>query len=127
MRVARRTCGRFNTSASGKSLPIIGNHVKPQNKKYFASAVGQISGTSSAVSCPHEGRFAVVTKRWARDAMDALASGVIFHAGRERQNVRPSRVVLTPRCWRQVLKKLTLLRGDGDNKPAPPGRSRSKP
>jgi hypothetical protein len=26
----------------------------------------------SAVSRPHEGRFAVVTKRWAGDAMDAL-------------------------------------------------------
>jgi hypothetical protein len=26
-------------------------------------------------------------------------------------------VVLTPRRWRQILKKLTLLRDDGDNKP----------
>ena len=25
---------------------------------------------------PHEGRFAIVTMRWAGDAMDALASGV---------------------------------------------------
>jgi hypothetical protein len=30
-------------------------------------------------------------------------------------------VVLTPRRWRQVLKKLTLLRGDGDNKARSPG------
>ena len=29
------------------------------------------------------------------------------------ESVRQSRVVLTSRCWRQVLKKLTLLRGDG--------------
>ncbi len=28
-------------------------------------------------------------------------------------SVRQRRVVLTSRCWRQVLKKLTLLRGDG--------------
>jgi len=69
-------CDKFNTT--GKSLPIFGNRVKPQNQKYFAFLVGQITGTSSAVSRPHEGRFAVVTKRWARDAMDALASGVIF-------------------------------------------------
>src|SRR5947209_4177278 len=31
-------------------------------------------------------------------------------------SVRRSRVVLTPRCWRQVLRKLTLLRGDGGKK-----------
>jgi hypothetical protein len=43
------------------------------------------------------------------------------------ESVRQRRVVLTPRCWRQVLKKLTLLRGDGDNEPGPPGRSRYKP
>ena len=29
--------------------------------------------------------------------------------------------------WRQAPKKLTLLRGDGDNEPSPPGRSRYKP
>ena len=29
------------------------------------------------------------------------------------RSVRQRRVVLTSRCWRQVLKKLTLLRGDG--------------
>src|ERR1700754_2839151 len=34
------------------------------------------------------------------------------------KGVRRSRVVLAPRCWRQVLEKLTLLRDDGDNKPA---------
>jgi hypothetical protein len=31
--------------------------------------------------------------------------------------VRRSRVVLTPRCWRQALERLTLLGGDGVNKP----------
>jgi hypothetical protein len=30
---------------------------------------------------------------------------------------RRSRVVLAPRRWRELLKKLTLLRGDGDKKP----------
>src|SRR6266536_57619 len=45
---------------------------------------------------PHEGRFAIVTMRWAGDAVDALASGV-FNAGRKRQGVRRSRVVLAPR------------------------------
>ena len=31
-------------------------------------------------------------------------------------SVRQKRVVLTPVCWRQVPKKLTLLRGDGGNR-----------
>src|SRR5256885_16093736 len=43
---------------------------------------------------PHEGRFAIVTMRWAGDAVDALASGTFFRAGRKRQGVRRSRVVL---------------------------------
>src|SRR5205807_6092814 len=110
---------------SGKSLLVIGNRVKPKNKKYFAFPEGQISATPLP-SCPEEGRRPS-SPTLGQDAMDVLASGACERAGRKRQNVRPSRVVLTPRCWRQVLKKLTLLRGDGDNKPAPPGRSRSKP
>ena len=39
-----------------------------------------------------------------------------FRAGRKRQDVRPSRVVLAPRCWRQVGGKYPA--DDGDNKPA---------
>jgi len=38
---------------------------------------------------------------------------------------RRSRVVLTPRRWRQVSRKCP--RGDGDNKARSPGRSRRKP
>src|SRR5579863_269049 len=37
--------------------------------------VGQITGTCSRVPCPWiEGRFAIVTKRWARDAVDAFGA-----------------------------------------------------
>src|SRR3984885_15764522 len=32
-----------------------------------------------------------------------------------------------PRRWRHVLKKLTLLRGNGGKKPGSPGRARKKP
>jgi hypothetical protein len=35
---------------TGKSLLIYGNRVKPRNKKYFAFAVGQISGMNLPVS-----------------------------------------------------------------------------
>jgi hypothetical protein len=45
------------------------------------------------------------------DAMDANAP----HDER-RARIRQSRVVLTPRCWRQVRGK-QLLAGDGGNKP----------
>jgi len=40
---------------------------------------------------------------------------------------RRNRVVLMPRRWHQVLKKLTLLRDDGDKKARSPGRARNKP
>jgi hypothetical protein len=56
----------------------------------------------SAVPGPSEGRFAIVTTRWAGDAMDAAASGGFIPAGRKRRGVRRSRVVLAPRPWRQV-------------------------
>jgi hypothetical protein len=52
--------------------------VQPLGEKYSAFAVGQISASTPAVSRPPEGRFAIVTKRWARDAVDALASGTII-------------------------------------------------
>src|SRR5665213_3750054 len=38
--------------------------------------------------------------------------------------VRRRRVVLTPRRWRQVLERLTLLGGDGGKKARSPGRAR---
>ena len=44
----------------------------PPKQKYYAGHVGQISGMTPAVSRPHEGRFAIVTNRWALDAMDVL-------------------------------------------------------
>ena len=41
--------------------------------------------------------------------------------------VRRSRVVLTPRRWRHVLEKLTLLGSNGGKKARSPGRARRKP
>jgi len=48
--------------------------VQIDTQKYFSFAVGPISASTPAVPCPHEGRFAIVTKRWAWDAMDAFSS-----------------------------------------------------
>jgi hypothetical protein len=52
--------------------------VQPLSQKYSAFAVGQINFRTLAVSRPPEGRIAIVTTRWARDAMDAAASGWII-------------------------------------------------
>jgi hypothetical protein len=88
----------------------------------FACDDGQITGTFPRVFCPHEGRFAIVTKRWPEDAVDATG------ASDERAcRGRRSHVVLTPRRWRQILKKLALLRDDGDKKARSPGRAWNKP
>ena len=54
--------------------------------------------------------MAIVTTRDG-DAVDADVA-----TDERDKSVRRSRVVLTPVCWRQVLKKLTLLRGDGGNR-----------
>ena len=84
---------------TGKSLLIFRNRVKPRIEKYFAFHVGQITGicfanpahtrgvsrSSRCVGLGCDGRFGV--RRG-------------FRAGRKRRSVRPSRVVLAPRCWR---------------------------
>src|SRR5437762_3914783 len=67
--------------------------------KIFCFTILEIRIITLPVSRPQEGRIMIVTTRGVRDVMDALASGV-FSAGRKRQGVRRSRVVLAPRCWR---------------------------
>ena len=59
------------------ALRCIFMRVQPLSQKFSAFAVGQINFRTAAVSCPTEGRIAIVTTRWARDAMDAAASGSI--------------------------------------------------
>src|ERR1700704_4979200 len=84
---------------TGKSLRIYRNHVKPQNKKYFAFPEGQIRGISIAIPSRQEGRFMIATNV-GRVAVDAGRAD-----SKRRESVRRSRVVLTPRCWRQVREK----------------------
>jgi hypothetical protein len=72
-------------------------------QKYSARGVGQISDLIPRVSpVTRGGSRSSRTRggmRWTRNARDVRAG-----------NVRRSRVVLTPRCWRQVTQK--YLRGD---------------
>ena len=56
-----------------------------------------------------------------RDAVDACGA-----LGRGARGGRRSRVVLTPRRWRQVLREL-FPRGDGGKQARSPGRARRKP
>ena len=74
---------------------------------------------------PHEGRFAIVTMRRAGDAMDALASGVFFAPDENAEAY--GQVVWSWRRDAGVKLGGKFPAGDGDNKPAPPGRARSKP
>jgi hypothetical protein len=69
-----------------------------------------------------------------RDRHDTLGAGCdgcggvrldLCQAGRERCCIRRSRVVLTPRRWRQVCGSLSA--DDGGKKARSPGRSRRKP
>jgi hypothetical protein len=92
-------------------------------RKHFTCADGQISGSSSRVLC--------LTRRGVSRSSRTFGAGCDGRGWRRQTSGaiggRRSRVVLTPRRWRQVLKELTLLRDDGDNKPGSPGRARRKP
>jgi hypothetical protein len=70
---------------------------------------------------PTEGRFAIVTLRRVRDAVDA-ASVRCFCIGRNASSGRRSRVVLAPRPWRYVGGKYPA--GNGGKKGRSPGRAR---
>jgi hypothetical protein len=70
-------------------------------------------------SRPTEGRLAIVTDA-GRDAVDADGASDEGARGGRR-----SRVVLTPRRWRQVSGDNAT--GDGDKQARSPGRARRKP
>src|SRR6266496_6441325 len=99
-------CDKFDTTAApGVALAKPGQITSDCQKscqapesKIFRFTFLEIRIITPPVSRPQEGRIMIVTTRGARDVMDALASGV-FNAGRKRQGVRRSRVVLAPRCW----------------------------
>src|SRR5216110_2574494 len=75
---------------------------------------------------PQEGRFAIVTMRWAGMRW-TLWRQVHFFAPDENAKAYGEVVWSWRRDAGAKLVRSTLLRGDGDNKPAPPGRARYKP
>jgi hypothetical protein len=123
MRGEIATCDKFDTT--GKSLPIFRNRVKPRNQKYFAFHVGQITGICRAILGPHEGRFAIVTMRRVKGCGGRFCSGAFF--ARETNERKRTAKSCGPGAAMLALGLWDFSAGDGDNKPAPPGRARSKP
>jgi hypothetical protein len=93
-----RTIELRQINPTGKSLLIFRNGVKTLLQKYFCFRLTQISSLIRPVLSRKRG-VAHVTNV-GRDAVDA---GGAFDE--RRRSVRRSRVVLTPRCWRQVCEK----------------------
>src|SRR5579871_597365 len=109
---------RLDTSLSPQSdLPVALICRRP-----FACDVGQIKGIDSVVSRSPRGALRIVRNvargmRWPQDcAQDEMR----FSCGRR------SRVVLTPRRWRQLATMLWHCAGDGDKKARSPERARNK-
>ena len=96
------------------------NHqfLSSHNAKYILLYRNTNRGHNSCRPVPTEGRFAIVTIRRAQDAMDAVASGD-FSPDENACSGRRSRVVLTPRPWRQA--DGAIHRPRGQERPLPRG------
>jgi hypothetical protein len=82
-----------------------------------------IYGIQLAIPRPSEGRFAVVTKRWAWDAMDAVASGDLHRTKTSQRTAKscgPGAATLALRWW-------AYLTDNGGKKGRFPGESTYKP
>ena len=109
---SRNACDK--STPTGKSILIFRNRVKPQNQKYFAFPEKQISAVFGHPG-PTEGRFAIVTERWA-GLRWTLWRQAWFRAGRNAEAY--GEVVWS---WRRDAgAKLcgSFPQGDGGNKPA---------
>ncbi len=113
MRARECVCDKFNTTAApGVALAEPGQITSDYRKSCQAPQIKNISLVTSGKSLagvrapgPHEGRFAIVTIRWARGC-----DGRVCSADDWTKSVRRSRVVLAPRCWRQVLREVFCRR-----------------
>jgi hypothetical protein len=77
--------------------------VHPRSQKYRASVLSQITCISASVSFPLGGTYRDRHGRWEWDAVDeAMSARGIAARTSDVACGRRSRVVLTPRRWRQV-------------------------
>jgi len=97
--------------------------VQPSFQKYFPFAVGQIISRDSSHPGLHKGRFAVVTKRWARDAVDVATSTDDDVGSRTAKACGPDASTLAS-TRRQCLR---IALGTVARKPDSPGRARHRP
>ena len=74
---SRKSIDPISSPAAGKSLLLIGNYVKPQNKKYFAFPEVKIMALIRP-SRPTRGAFRDRHDALGGAAVDALASGMFF-------------------------------------------------
>src|SRR3954469_11310893 len=93
--------------------------VQPHFEKYFSFLATQITTVVRAVSSHQRG---VSRSSRTRGGMRWTPMVLLTNSA---EGGRRSRVVLTPRRWRQVSGIRSA--GDGDNKARSPGRSRGKP
>jgi hypothetical protein len=119
----RSTMGHVASVPDGQiaGLPI-GVRVQPPLQKFLPSLLTQITCISFAIPSHTKGRFAIVTDvghgmRWTRVTL----------LTRAQPCGRRSRVVLTPRRWRQVGDDASHHAGDGGKQARSPGRARRKP
>jgi hypothetical protein len=115
----RATCARHDLWCD---LPV-----QPHIQKYFRFHPTQITGVSPPIPRPQEGRWPSSLALGAGCGGRGCVVARVMRADERRWRVRRSRVVLTPRRWRQVRERPTLLAGDGDKKARSPGRARNKP
>jgi hypothetical protein len=106
------------TGATGKSLRLVSS-LKGKNILLYSNSDLRYQPPRLA---PTEGRFAIVTIRRARDAMDAAVSGGFFPPDENACSVRRNRVVLAPRPWRYA--GGSFPPATGARKAASPGRAR---
>jgi hypothetical protein len=121
-RAKSATAGEINCP-SGKSARASDKRLSSPARKNISLNPSGKSLLQIRLSRPQEGRLAIVTDA-GRDAVDAVVSQDERH-----QRGRRSRVVLTPRRWRQVGGMIPFSDG-GKKARSPvrsPGRARNKP
>jgi hypothetical protein len=112
-------CAKNLISRNGSTLSLLSS---PLTSNISLSPSGKSSLEPRANPCPQEGRIAIVT-----DVGRGMRWTLWRRVDERRHGGRRSRVVLTPRRWRQLGDEAALHAGDGGKKPGSPGRARSKP
>jgi hypothetical protein len=105
------------------NIDFLTRRVQPLSQKYSDFQKPQITGILSASRSLERGAARDRHGRWERDAVDATGARWTRRAGCGRR----SRVVLTPRRWRQVATMLAHCACDGGKKARSPGRARRNP